>query len=349
MKKFRQLVIGIGIACLAVYFTLRNVSMKDLMDSFKTIKYVYLVPAVLLIIASYAVRAWRWQILVSPLKKVKLSAMLPPLMIGFMGNILPARAGEVLRAYLLGKQENISFTGAVATIVVERLFDLLMLLLLFAWVLIFHADVFNSQTTWGGISIHSMATKFGMLGGGLIVFLIGFIYMLTYHKERLMPMIRFCLKPAPHKLQEKIEHLIGTFSEGLLVAKDTSALVKITISSVILWVLIVLTYYPFYWAYDLQNKSLESLLIVTVMVCILITILPTPGFLGSFQAGILIGLHDIMHESEVAAVSFGMVCWALNFSIILIFGVYCILHAHLSVHQLVELEKEGEEVLDHTQ
>jgi uncharacterized membrane protein YbhN (UPF0104 family) len=172
--------------------------------------------------------------------------------------------------------------------------------------------------------------------------------MLTYPKERLMPMIRFCLKPAPHKLQEKIEHLIGTFSEGLLVAKDTSALVKITISSVILWVLIVLTYYPFYWAYDLQNKSLESILIVTVMVCILITILPTPGFLGSFQAGILIGLHDIMHESEVAAVSFGMVCWALNFSIILIFGVYCILHAHLSVHQLVELEKEGEEVLDHT-
>ena len=166
MKQFRQLIIGLGIAGAAVYFTLRNVSIKELMDSFKTIQYVYLLPAILLIISTYAVRAYRWQILVSPMKKVKLSAMLPPLMIGFMGNILPARAGEVLRAYLLGKQENIPFTGAIATIVVERLFDLLMLLLLFAWVLIFHADVFNSGSSWGGISIHSMATKFGMLGGG---------------------------------------------------------------------------------------------------------------------------------------------------------------------------------------
>lgn len=348
MKKFRQLVIGITIACLAVYFTLRNISMQELMESFKTVKYIYLVPAAMLIIATYVVRAYRWQILVSPMKTVKLASMFPPLMIGFMGNILPARAGEVLRAYLLGKQENISFTGAVATIVVERLFDLLMLLLLFAWVLVFHADAFDGQASWGGLSIRSMATKFGMLGGGLIVFLVAFIYMLAFHKDRLIPVIRWCLNPLPHKWHDKIEHLIRTFSEGLEVAKKPSSLVKITVSSFVLWIFIVFTYYPFYWAYDLHDKSMASLMIVTTMVCILITILPTPGFLGSFQAGVLIGLHQIMHESEVAAVSFGMVCWALNFSIIVIFGVYCILHAHLSVHQLVELEKEGEEVLDHT-
>jgi uncharacterized protein (TIRG00374 family) len=347
LKKFRQLVIGISIAVLAVYFTLRNVSMKDLMESFKTIHYFYLVPATLLIIGTYVVRAYRWQILLSPIKQVSLKSMFPPLMIGFMGNILPARAGEVLRAYLLSKQQNVTFTGAVATIVVERLFDLIMLLLLFVWVLVFHADVFSDKISWGGITIHSMANKFGMLGGVFILVLVAFIYMLAFHKDRLMPLLKWCMKPVPHKWHEKIEELIGTFSEGLMVAKDNSALVKITISTIALWALIVLTYYPFYWAFDIQNKSIESLLIVTVMVCILITILPTPGFLGSFQAGILIGLHEIMHEAEIASVSFGWVCWALNFLLIVVLGVYFILHDHLSMHQLVDLEKEGEEILDH--
>lgn len=346
MKKHRQLVIGLAIASLAVYFTLRNVSMTELLESFKTVRYVYLIPAALLSVATYVGRAYRWQVLASPLKQMKVWDMFSPMMVGFMGNILPARAGEVLRAYLLGKKQNVPFTGAIATIVVERLFDLIMLLLLFAWILIFHGDVFNSGVSWAGMSLHDMASKFGILCSAVIAFLIFFVYMLVYRKNRLISVVQAISRPLPQKWHDKIEHLIGTFSEGLLVARDMAALTKITFYSFVTWLFIVLSYYPYYWAYGIQNKSLGSLLLLVVMVCILITVLPTPAFLGSFQAGILIALHEIMHETEVVAVSFGMVAWGVNFLVLVGMGVYFILHDHLSVGQLVAMEKEGEAALE---
>ncbi len=76
------------------------------------------------------------------------------------------------------------------------------------------------------------------------------------------------------------------------------------------------------------------------MICIFISVFPTPGFVGSFHAGILIALHKIMGESEVVAASFSMVAWAINMVIIVAGGVYFILHEHLSVKQLVEVEEE---------
>jgi hypothetical protein len=119
------------------------------------------------------------------------------------------------------------------------------------------------------------------------------------------------------------------------------ALALIGVATAGVWALIVLQYYPLYWAYGLQDKSATSLILLTVMVCILITVLPTPAFLGSFNAGVLIALHEIMGEAEVATVSFGFVAWSVNFAVIVLGGVYFILHDHISVRKLVEIEEDA--------
>ena len=109
------------------------------------------------------------------------------------------------------------------------------------------------------------------------------------------------------------------------------------------WTLIVLQYYPLYLAYDLQNVSAESMIFLTVLVAIMITALPTPAFLGSMNAAVLIALHDVMGEAEVAAVSFGFVSWAINFGVIFAGGLYFILHDHISFKNLtsVTLDPKG--------
>ena len=63
--------------------------------------------------------------------KMGVSGLYSPMMVGFMGNFLPARAAEILRPYLLSKKYDITFSAAFASIVMERLFDLIMLLLIF--------------------------------------------------------------------------------------------------------------------------------------------------------------------------------------------------------------------------
>ena len=341
MKKSGQLVIGLIIAFLAIYYTMRNVSVSELMDSFRHVHYAWLAPTFLLMCLTYVARAIRWRALLKPVREVKTMELFSPLMVGFMAGVLPARAGELIRAYLLGKKFQLSFASSLATIVVERLFDLVLLLILFSWILVFHGDIFNADIEWSGISIRDLAFQFGIFSLAVVLVLIAFIYLLTFHNEKALALIHWLVRPLPEKWRYKLIQMAETFSQGLGVFRDIRALAFIGVTTVLVWGLIVLQYYPLYWAFDLQDKSATSLVLLTVMVCILITVLPTPAFLGSFNAGVLIALHEIMNEAEVAVVSFGFVGWGLNFAVIIIGGVYFILHDQLSVKKLVEIEEEA--------
>ena len=117
-KKHLNLIIGLIIVVLFSYIAFKNVSLEELGKALKAVKYIYLIPAVMFVALTFLFRAMRWRYLVSSIKDVKTTHLFSPLMIGFMGNVLPARAGEFIRAYLLGKKENISFSASFATIVV---------------------------------------------------------------------------------------------------------------------------------------------------------------------------------------------------------------------------------------
>jgi len=338
---YKQLFIGVIIAFAALGYTLWNVSLADLFASFKTVKYGYIVPAIAFIVLSYLGRAWRWRELLRPIKDVGSRELYAPLMVGFMGNILPARAGEFLRAYLLSKKHHLTFSSAFASIVVERLFDLLMLFALFAWVFYYHAEVFETDTNVKGIAIADLATVFGRLSVGMVGFLILFIYLMVSHREWVIRWVLRLIAPLPKKWHDKVEYLIEEFSLGLEVARQPAVLLRVALYSVVVWVAIVLSYYPFYWAFDLNDKSAGSLLVLVVAVCVLITAVPTPAFLGSFNAGVLIALHEVMHEAEITAVSFGMVAWVVNFLVLFVLGMYFIVHEHYSVRALIEAEERG--------
>ena len=76
------------------------------------------------------------------------------------------------------------------------------------------------------------------------------------------------------------------------------------------------------------------------MISVLITVVPTPGFLGSYNAGVFIGLHEIMGESEAKSVSLGMVGWVLFSGVILAAGLYFIFHEHISLKDLASVKRE---------
>jgi glycosyltransferase 2 family protein len=338
--------IGLAIAFGALYYTLRNVSFEELATSLKNAELIYILPGLALICLSYVTRAYRWQALLRPFKEIPVKEIYSPLMIGFMGSILPARAGEILRAYVVGKKHNITFSGAFSTIIVERLFDLICLMAMFVWVFVFNAEMFDPNLTFSGVSVQSMAIGFGRVCFILVFGLLGFMFLLAWREEKVKSWIGWLIRPLSEKWKEKIIYMVGEFAMGCQVIKDKKALMQITLFSVLTWTLIVALYYPFYLAFDLQTQTLDSILILTVMVCILITVLPTPAFLGSYNAGVLIALHEIMGEAEVTAVSFGMVVWAASFLVIFAGGFYFILNDHMSVSSLMNAEEEAESALE---
>ena len=159
--------------------------------SFKEMDHIYIIPAAIIIILSYVFRAYRWQVLLESSLKVDVGGLYSPMMVGLMGNFLPARAAEVLRPYLLSKKYGITFSSAFASIIMERLFDMILLLLIFIWVFWFEASVFSSNVKFSGFSVQEMAVKFGQLSLLVTIAFVAFIYLLLNHKTSLMKLVSF--------------------------------------------------------------------------------------------------------------------------------------------------------------
>ena len=320
-------------------------SFSEVISSFKEMDYIYILPAIVLILLGYVFRAYRWQALLESSLKVNVGGLYSPMMVGFMGNFLPARVAEILRPYLLSKKYDITFAAALASIVVERLFDMIILLLIFIWVFWFEADAFSSNIEFSGFSVQEMAIKFGQICVLAVILIIVFIYLLLNHKKKMMKIVGWFLGFMSEKWADKTKYLLDEFTVGCEVVKKIGTLAKISVYSVLVWVANIFSVYPLYFAFDLQYKTIPSLLILGVIVAILITILPTPGFLGSYNAGIVIALHEIMGESEIKSVSLGMVGWALFSGAILVGGLYFIFHEHMSIKDLSNVKRERDSSL----
>ena len=125
LKESGKVILGLIIALVALYYILREVSLDELIRSFRNIRFGYFLPAVVLLFLSYWARAYRWKALLLPFKKVSVNEVYFTMMTGFLGNVLPLRAGDFIRAYILSRKQGISVPGILATILMEFFFDIL--------------------------------------------------------------------------------------------------------------------------------------------------------------------------------------------------------------------------------
>ena len=123
MKKW-QFWLGVLISVLFIGLALRGLRLDEFWSTVQSANYWWLLPGIAVYFVAVWVRAWRWHYLLGPVKKIPTKTMFPITTIGYMGNnIYPARAGEVLRAVILKRREGVSISASLATIIVERIFD----------------------------------------------------------------------------------------------------------------------------------------------------------------------------------------------------------------------------------
>jgi uncharacterized protein (TIRG00374 family) len=130
--------LGVAVSVLLLWLVLRNFNLREVGRTLVSINYLMMVPLTAIVLLDFFVRALRWRELFDTPQKPGLKNLFNAMMIGYLANnVLPARAGELVRSWVLGKQENRAKTTVLATIVVERVCDLLMALLLLAVVLFY--------------------------------------------------------------------------------------------------------------------------------------------------------------------------------------------------------------------
>jgi len=256
--------------------------------------YRWVAPAAVLNLALLAGRGARWRHFIASIKQVSFMSSFSAMCIGFMANmVLPARIGEFVRAYVLAKKESIPKSSALATVVIERAFDglsvVVMLLLIFTLVEPPDAnDVF-----WNSLKIAGVSAS--------IFFIIFFAGLYLFHKKvRFIEWAVEALTAAlPGKYQDKAREIIGSFRKGIESIADWRRIIKIVLWSAYIWGAAAPFNYFIFQAFDLDLPISASFLVLLSQ--ILGVMVPSaPGFVGVYHAATIAGLMFYGVDSELA-------------------------------------------------
>ena len=232
MKKW-QFWLGVMISIVFIWLALRGLHLEDFWDAVKQANYIWLLPGIGVYFIGVWVRAWRWHYLLGPIKKIPTATMFPITTIGYMGNnIYPARAGEVLRAVILKRREGVSVSASLATIIVERIFDGVVML---AFVFVNLPELARLTGASGFVgNIQQVALiGTGVFLGALVAFLLAAMFPHFTAKVGVWLFSHLL----PRRLHERIINLMTKFLGGLASLRSPFNVLMVFFTSVIIWLL----------------------------------------------------------------------------------------------------------------
>jgi hypothetical protein len=222
-------------------------------------------------------------------------------------NLLPARLGEFVRAYMMGKKEGISKSATLATILLERIFDGLVLLLFLGII-----AVLFSLPLW--------IKQAGIAAGAFFLFLSAFLILLMFKKDKGIQLVQITAGLISTKLAKEAGRLLNLFLTGLIVINHKKNIFIVFLFSVIAWLVEAMTYYMISLSFGINLPIYVSLLVM-VIVNIGILIPSAPGYIGAFEFFCISSLAIFSIEQSVA-LSFGIVLHAVIFIPITVIGIF---------------------------
>jgi uncharacterized protein (TIRG00374 family) len=281
MKRW-QFWFGIAVSAFFLYLVLRKIDYPQLWRVLVDANYWWLIPGVAVYFIALWVRSWRWHYLLRPMKSIRTNTLFPIVTMGYAGNnIFPARAGEIVRAVVLKRDENIAISASLATIIIERMFDGIVML---AFIFVNLAGL----TQLGRVTLRIFSLDVGireiaiggsvLFFGALVVFLIGAMFpgptdrFVTWVVEHLVP----------GRFREKTLGVIRRFLEGLKSLSSPIDVLMVFFTSVLIWLLETVKYWFVMHAFSF-SVSFFALMLMNGVVNLATTIPSAPGYLGTFD------------------------------------------------------------------
>jgi hypothetical protein len=278
MKKW-QFWLGVLISILFIWLALRGLRLEEFWGAVQGANYIWLLPGIAVYFVGVWVRAWRWHYLLGPIKKIPTKTMFPITTIGYMGNnIYPARAGEVLRAVILKRREGVPVSASLATIIVERIFDGVVMLA-FVFVNLPELALLTGASGFVGNIQQVAIIGTGAFLGALAVFLLAAMFPLKTAQVGGWFINRFL----PERLREKVSGIMARFLDGLASLRSPFNVLMVFFTSVIIWLLETGKYWFVMHAFPFE-VSFFALMLMNGIVNLATTIPSAPGYIGTFDA-----------------------------------------------------------------
>jgi uncharacterized protein (TIRG00374 family) len=323
----------LAIALLAWF--LRNANFADVWKHVQTARLDMLVAGLGCVALTYVLRTIRWQCLLAPLGPTRFRTAFRTTMIGFAAlGLLPARAGDVLRPYLLARREGLRTPATFATVVMERVLDLIAVLALlatFVWGMPGGAELPPNV-------IGPIKTSAAIAGAAALALMI-VMWMLASHPERIGRLVFAAARVLPHGLADRLAHVATLFSGGFVAARRPANLLWALFWSFPLWMTIAGETWTVTRGFGIDMSFggsflLQALLVIGVAV-------PTPGAVGSYHEAYRFGVTTFFHASNDQAVAAAIVVHAISYIPVILVGILFMAQDGLSVGQLQELAGEA--------
>jgi uncharacterized protein (TIRG00374 family) len=316
------------LAVLLFGWFLTRANLGDVWAEVRSADVALLVASLPCIVAAYWARAARWQCLLAPIGPTRFRTAFRTTIIGFAAlAVLPARAGDLLRPYLLAKQEGLSATATFATVVMERVLDLMTVVALLAVYLWGFAD---ESTVPAGL--RGPIELSSVVAGITATVLMALMWVLASHPERIGALVSTMAHVLPRRLGVRLGALASSFSGGFAVARQPRVLLTAVLWSVPIWLILGAEVWLVTRAFGIAmpfsgSFLLQALLVIGVAV-------PTPGGVGSFHEAYRIGVTTFFGAANDAAVAAAIVLHAVGFVPVVFAGLVFLAQDGLSMRRL---------------
>ena len=311
------------ISLVGLYIAFEGEDLDQLVFHLANVDLIFVTIALLLLLFSCIIRAYRWKLLLSPFDKVQLKSVYSATMIGYFGNsIFALRLGELLKAYSVIKGTKIKTLQAFGTVIIERLLDVIALVLTF--ILLIPWFPFDDNYI-----------RYGLISFMIISFLsITIVYgFIRYDLVKNFENKKWFLSGFGLKLKIAIVRL----SEGLNVIKKNEAFYQIVISSILLWGIYFIETVFLVKACGL-NLEITEIGILFVLGSIAFGIPALPGSAGTYDAGVKYSLIFAFNVNSTKALNYAIISHSVAYFPLLIIGFIYFLFGNIKLNEIKKVE-----------
>jgi glycosyltransferase 2 family protein len=328
----KRLWVGTGISLFFLFLLFRKIDCGQLVAAFREVDFRYLIVAVLATFASFFFRAVRWKYLLIPLKKCPTATVFSATIIGLMANgLFPARLGELARTYVLAEREKLGKSSVLASVVIDRMADVISLLVLLI------STLFFLDLPSGSVKDRQILVVGGCTTLLISLMVIIFLVLLKVGKvnspaaasrifERLFP-----------KLTEKVSRVVDSFVHGINLPTKFGHSLAIIGASVAAWVFSIIPVDLVLRSFGISLPIFASMFIL-VMLAFAVMVPATPGFIGTYHYACFTAL-GVFNVPQGKALSVALVMHAVGFVPVVIAGFVCLWRTGLSLKELSDRDE----------
>ena len=316
---------------------LRQVDLREVVREIGRAEPLALVGALVATALNYFVRAIRWQVMLRPVGHARFGTAFRTTIIGFAANsLLPGRVGEVLRPLLLARREGLRATSAFATIILERLLDLITVLALFG------ALVFMSESSFlaRDPALYASVKYGGGVAAALSAAALIFVFLMAGHPERLGRLVRESERWLPARLAHALAHALETFASGLAVVRRPGPLVASLALSLPLWLSIASGIWLVSLAFHISVPFTGTFLLIALLT--VGVAVPTPGAVGAFHYAYKLGATVFFGADPERAVGAAIVLHAISFVPVALVGLAFMVQDGIDLTRVRSMGRNGE-------